>query len=59
MVCERPFIGSYISSMEPREPLMLPNTTTDDIWLRGDRGMALLNRLDICNHYEIAGKNLD
>jgi hypothetical protein len=59
MVCERPVIDTYISSMEAREPLMVPNTTAVNIWRRGDRGMALRNRLDICNHYEIAGKNLE
>jgi hypothetical protein len=32
MVCEGPAIITYISSMELREPLMLPNTTAVDIW---------------------------
>jgi hypothetical protein len=59
MVCERLVIGSYTLLMEPRELLMLPNTTAVNIWQRGDRGMALRNRLDICNHYKIADKNLD
>jgi hypothetical protein len=59
MVCERPCISKYVSTKEHQEPLMTSNTLAVDIWRRGDMGMMLRNRLDICNHYEIDGDNLD
>ena len=58
-VCERPILQSYVPTMEPREPLMWPETHAVDIWRRGVKGMALRNRLDVCSHYEIDGANLD
>jgi hypothetical protein len=58
-VCERPVLHSYVPTMEPRDPLMWPETHAVDIWRRGMKGMALRNRLDVCNHYEIDGANLD
>jgi hypothetical protein len=58
-VCERPNLSSYVPTMEPREPLMWPETHAVDIWRRGMKGIALRNRLDVCNHYEIDGANLD
>jgi hypothetical protein len=45
--------------MEPNEPLETPFTSCIDIWRRGDRGMMLRNKLDICHHYEIRGDMLD
>jgi hypothetical protein len=58
-VCERPDIDRFVSTMEARKPLETPCTPSIDIWQRGDRGMILQNKLDICHHYEINGKQLD
>jgi hypothetical protein len=59
MVCERPNIALYVPTMTAQEPLMTPNTPHVDIWRRGDCGMSLRNRLDICHHYEIRGEKFD
>jgi hypothetical protein len=45
--------------MEPRDPLMWPETHAVDIWRSGMKEMALRNRQDVCNHYEIDGASLD
>jgi hypothetical protein len=58
-VCERPHIASFVPTMQSREPLATPNTPCVDIWRRGERGMMLRNRLDVCHHYEISGDKLD
>jgi hypothetical protein len=58
-VCERPDVNGYIPSMEAHEPLETPFTSAVDIWRRGDHGLMLQNRLDVCHHYAIAGEQLD
>jgi hypothetical protein len=58
-VCERPNIHRHVSTMEPNEPLQTPHTEAVDLWKRGDRGMMMCNRLDICHHYEIRSEDLD
>jgi hypothetical protein len=58
-VCERPDMNRYSPSLVPNEPLETPFTSVVDIWRRGDRGMMLRNKLDVCHHYEIPGGELD
>ena len=57
-VYERPDVKKVVPTMEANDPLENPNTNAIDIWRRGERRLMLLNKLDVCHHYEIKASQL-